>query len=79
MAEGTASAETAGDAPLDAGRIGDDIFDKDWWRRGEQTIPVDASWWRLGTNELRFVYGTPQVQDPPFTITWIDLLLDYNG
>ena len=79
MAEGTASAETAGDAPLDAGRIGDDIFDKDWWRRGEQTIPVDASWWRLGTNELRFVYGTSQVQDPVFTITWIDLLLDYNG
>lgn len=76
--KGKASPEESADAPLDTRRIGDNIFDKDWWRRGQVTIPVEAAWWRLGQNEIRFVYQTDTKHDPAFSITWIDLLLDYS-
>lgn len=78
VVQGKASEEAATEVPLDARRIGDDIFDQDWWRRGEEAVPVDASWWNLGANAIRFVYETDVKRDPAFSITWIDLLLDYE-
>ncbi len=79
VAEGGGPDNTGGEPPLDAGNIGDSIFEQDWWRRGERELPVEASWWRLGENEIRFVYEAADAREPAFTITWIDLLLDYAG
>jgi hypothetical protein len=56
------------------------IFDKDWWKRGEHTLPVPADWWQLGSNAIRLAYSTPaQSSEPPLSVTWVDLLLDYRG
>ncbi|MBN2308751.1 MAG: hypothetical protein JXR94_07250, partial [Candidatus Hydrogenedentes bacterium] len=74
-------AEAEGDgAPVDPRRIGDKIFEKEWWRRGERHVQMDAGWWRLGENEIRLVYRGAQADAAvPFSITWVDLLLRYQG
>ncbi|MCP4640820.1 MAG: hypothetical protein GY851_10320 [bacterium] len=65
--------------PLNPRKISENIFDKEWWRRGEQRMPVDASWWTLGTNEIRFEFtGASADREQKFHITWVDLLLDYE-
>ena len=55
------------------------IFEKEWWKRGEHTLPVPADWWKLGENEIELTYTTrsPGAAPPP-SITWIDLLIDYR-
>lgn len=55
------------------------IFEKDWWKRGEHKIEVPAGWWRLGDNDITLFYSAKvERTKTPFTITWVDLLLDYN-
>lgn len=55
------------------------IFDKDWWRRGEHSLAADAGWWRLGKNDIRVVYScSGQIAEPPMSITWLDVILDYT-
>lgn len=55
------------------------IFDKDWWRRGEHSLAADAGWWRLGKNDIRVVYSCAgQIAEPPMSITWLDVILDYT-
>ena len=55
------------------------IFDREWWKRGERKVSIDANWLKLGTNTIRFVYST---QDPKtaeeLSISWVDLLLKYR-
>ena len=55
------------------------IFDRQWWKRGERKISIDANWLKLGTNTIRFVYSA---QDPEtaeeLSISWVDLLLKYR-
>ena len=54
------------------------VFDKEWWRKGELTVPVDADWWQMGMNSIRFIYSTNE-RDRGFHITWIDLLIEYRS
>ncbi len=55
------------------------VFEKEWWRRGEHALPVPADWWKLGENEIDLTYGTETPNpETPISITWIDLLLDYE-
>ena len=54
------------------------IFEREWWKRGERKMAVDADWWQLGSNTIRFVYSTqsPEAADE-LSIPWVDLLLKY--
>lgn len=55
------------------------VFDQDWWKRGEHSAPVPADWWLLGDNAIRVVYSASTLAaDNPFSLTWIETLLDYN-
>ena len=55
------------------------IFQKDWWKRGEHRIDIPGQWWRLGDNHIRLAYSAREKRpQTPFTITWVDLLLDYS-
>lgn len=55
------------------------IFDEEWWRRGEHTVPMPADWWLLGDNSIRVVYSASTLAaDNPFSLTWIEMLLDYD-
>ena len=67
------------DAPLDAAQIGDEIFDREWWRKGERRVQLGAEWWKLGENEISLELST---QSPttagPLSITWVDLLIYYD-
>ena len=55
------------------------IFDANWWQRGERNVPIQTDWLRLGNNTIRLTYTPGSAKRPkPFSITWIDLLLDYQ-
>jgi hypothetical protein len=55
------------------------VFDREWWKRGEHTVSVPAEWWKLGNNEIRVTYSTATLpEDNRFSLTWIDILLDYQ-
>jgi len=55
------------------------LFEKDWWKRGEHKLQIPADWWRLGENDVTLVYSTQtEKADPPLSVTWVDLLLDYS-
>ena len=73
--------DTADAAPIDPRRARDKSFihDRSWWRRGETPVSVKADWFRLENNAIQLTYSTASADvAPPFTITWIDLLLDYE-
>ena len=55
------------------------VFDRDWWKRGEHMVPMPADWWLLGDNSIRVVYSASTLAaDNPFSLTWIETLLDYD-
>jgi len=55
------------------------LFERNWWKRGEHKLAVDPDWWKLQDNEIELVYSTKSGDmTPPLSITWIDLLLDYD-
>lgn len=67
--------------PIDAKETQDKsfVFDKDWWRKGERHIPVAVGWWSPGPNTIRLEHTSEAaVQDPPFRVTWLDLILEYH-
>ena len=71
----------AGEKPVDTRKQRHDtfLFEKDWWKRGEHRLPLKADWWKLEDNDIRLVYTTQSDKvEPPLSITWIDLLLDYS-
>ena len=54
-------------------------FEREWWKRGEHVLPVNAGWWRVEDNEITLLYTTAAADiSPPLSITWIDVLLDYT-
>ncbi len=54
------------------------VFEREWWKRGEHRLPVEAGWWKLGENEIALRYSTETADiQPPLSITWVDLLLGY--
>ncbi len=78
---GAADAAPSELAALDGGRPRNamDVYDKDWWRRGQVHIPAAGDWWRLGKNTIRLIYRTEDAKSAePMNIVWIDLLLRYN-
>ncbi len=55
------------------------VFDEEWWRGGEHAVPMPAEWWLLGDNEIRVVYSASSLAAAdPFSLTWIETLLDYD-
>ena len=65
--------------PLDATRIGESIFDREWWRKGERRVRVNAEWWKLGRNEISLeLAGRPPANTGGLSITWVDLLIHYS-
>jgi hypothetical protein len=56
------------------------FHEKDWWKRGEHRLAVDPDLWNLGRNAIKLTYSSSSRQDAnPLSITWIDLLLDYDN
>ena len=56
------------------------IFDKEWWKRGQQHVPIQAQWLQIENNTIRLVHtGGPADRAKPFSIKWVDLLLDYRS
>lgn len=54
------------------------IFERNWWKRGEHSLPVPADWWRLADNDIELVYSTADAErTPALSVTWIDLLIAY--
>jgi hypothetical protein len=79
LVDGNAGATGPDGDPLDSGKIGKDIYDKEWWRKGERKVRVDPQWWKLGENEIRLVFSRDGTESPvPFSITWVDFLIDYQ-
>ncbi|MFC1525718.1 hypothetical protein ACFL6X_02785 [Candidatus Latescibacterota bacterium] len=67
------------DAPLDAAQIGEAIFDREWWRKGERRVRVKAEWWELGENEISLeLAAEPPARAGDLAITWVDLLIRYD-
>lgn len=55
------------------------IFEKDQWKHGMHEISVDVNCWRLKENEIKIRYSiTANEISNPLSISWIDLLFDYN-
>jgi len=55
------------------------IADRNWWKRGEHRMPIEADWLRLGRNRLKFVYSAKSSKaDRPLRIMWVDLVIDYD-
>lgn len=55
------------------------IFEAGWWKSTMHEVSVNADWWRLENNEIKMVYTTTSAEiKPELSITWIDLLLNYN-
>ena len=78
---GDVGSQTENDSALDVASQSDRSFihDPNWWRRGQLRAPVSASWWQLGTNEIRIVYTGKQAEPvEELSITWIDLFLRYR-
>ncbi len=53
------------------------IYEKDWWRQGEQTVDITADWLELGRNTIEMEYRSDKPAEP-YTVKWIDLLIDYE-
>lgn len=52
---------------------------KDWWKRGEHSLKVASDSWKLGRNNIKLTYSNGSAKDAaPLSVTWIDLLLDYE-
>ncbi len=53
------------------------IYEKDWWRQGEQTVEIKPDWLELGPNAIEMEY---QSDEPTraYVVKWIDLLIDYD-
>ena len=57
----------------------DSDLDRESWRRGERKIAVDADWWQLGANTVRFVYSTQSLKEASeLLIPRVELLLKYR-
>jgi hypothetical protein len=55
------------------------FYQKDWWKSGEHKLKVASSLWKLGHNDIKLTYSNgPSQEGSPLSITWIDLLLDYD-
>ena len=55
------------------------FYQKDWWKRGEHKLEVASDSWKLGRNSINLTYSNGSAQGAlPLSITWIDLLLDYE-
>ena len=53
-------------------------FDPDWWRVGEYTARLDASWLQLGPNRFDFsLVPTTGSGSGPLEIRWIDLQVSF--
>lgn len=56
------------------------VLQRDWWKRGEHRVPIQADWLRLGRNRLKLVYSAESSKaDRPLRISWIDLVIDYDS